>query len=144
MAVKQPSFAPNGPPTSQTPAQLQLPPPQTFDILPALHELFSRPDHSSTEPTSGLVDNTTTDSEDIGALYAELQPLEPKELPTEVLQIKAMVRKALKELEKLPDMERSVEEQGQEIEFLRGRIRRQKEMLGRLGELARDVQRKAR
>jgi predicted RNase H-like nuclease (RuvC/YqgF family) len=127
-----------------TASRLHLPPPQTFDILPPLHELLARIDHSTTDPVSNinLPEQTTSDPEDIGALYSELQPLEPKELPTEVLQIKAKIRKALKELEKLPDMERSVEEQNEEIEALEGRIRRQREMVARLAELAKGVKEK--
>lgn len=136
MALAQPTQS------TQTATQPQLPPPQTFDILPALHELLARIDHG----TSDIADPTSTqssiDSEDVGALYSELQPLEAKELPTEVLEIKRKIRKALKELEKLPDMERSVEEQNEEIEALEGRIRRQREMVARLGELAREVREK--
>ena len=78
-------------------------------------------------------------SDSDAALYTDLPPLEPKELPTEVLQIKAKTRKALRELEKLPDMERSVEEQEEEIRELEGRIRRQRDMVRRLGEMARGV-----
>ena len=59
-----------------------------------------------------------------------------------MLQIKAKIRKALKELEKLPDMERSVEEQNEEIEALEGRIRRQREMVARLAELAKGLREK--
>jgi hypothetical protein len=145
MALTQPSFTSTALPGSQQRAntsQLQLPPPQTFDILPTLHELLARIDHGAVDPAASIADQTSSDPEDIGALYSELQPLEPKELPAEVLQIKQKIRKALKELEKLPDMERSVEEQNEEIEELEGRIRRQREMIRRLGELAREVHEK--
>ena len=73
-------------------------------------------------------------------LYTDLHPLEPKDLPTEVLQIKAKIRRALKELEKLPDMERSVEEQQEEIDELETRIGRQREMVRRLGEAAKEME----
>lgn len=59
-----------------------------------------------------------------------------------MLQIKTKIRKALKELEKLPDMERTVEEQDEEIEALEGRIKRQREMIARLAELAKGVREK--
>ena len=148
MALTQSSFNSSSAPQSQPQppsSQLQLPSPQTFDILPALHELLARIDHGSiaptTDPVTGIPDQMQFDAEgDLGALYTELQPLEPKDLPTEVLQIKAKIRRAVKELEKLPDMERTVEEQNEEIEELEERIRRQKEMIRRLGELARGVQ----
>lgn len=149
MALTQSSFAsaPTSQPQSRT-AQLQLPPPQTFDILPALHELLARIDRdstaSATDPVTGIADQHLLSADagggDIGALYTELQPLEPKELPTEVLQIKAKIRKALKELEKLPDMERTVEEQNEEVGELEERITRQREMIRRLGKLARGME----
>ncbi|KAK3720650.1 hypothetical protein LTR37_003700 [Vermiconidia calcicola] len=112
----------------QQPPNLSLPPPQTFDILPALHELLSRIDHS-----------TPFNSDSDATLYTDLPPLEPKELPTEVLQIKAKIRKALRDLEKLPDMERSVEEQEEEMRELEGRIGRQRDMVRRLGEMGRGL-----
>ena len=148
MALTQPSFtsAPTSQPQSRA-SQIQLPPPQTFDVLPTLHELLARIDHgstaSNTDPVTGFVDHQSLSADaeggDIGALYTELQPLEPKELPTEVLQIKAKIRRALKELEKLPDMERTVGEQNEEMEELEERIRRQREMIRRLGDLAKGM-----
>ena len=145
MAMTQLSFTSTAPPASQqqpNASQLQLPPPQIFDILPILHELLARIDHGAIDPAAGLIDHTLSDPEDIGALYSELQQLEPKEILTEVLPIKRKIREALKELEKLPDMERSVEEQNEEIEELEGKIRRQRAMIARLGELARGMQEK--
>ena len=145
MALTQSSFTSTAPSASQprpNASQLQLPPPQTFDILPALHELLARIDHGAVDPTGGITDQASSDPEDIGALYSELQPLEPKELSAEVQPIKQKVRKALKELEKLPDMERSVEEQNEEIEEMEEKVRRQREMIRRLGELARGLQEK--
>lgn len=140
MALTQSSFSSSAPATSQrTTASLNLPPSQTFDVLPALHELLARIDHGSNSSTD-IQDPTTGDVEDINALYPELQPLEPKELPTEVLQIKAKIRKATKVLEKLPDMERTVGEQNEEIEALEDRIKRQREMLAKLGQLAKAMQ----
>ena len=102
-----------------------LPPPQTFDILPIVHELLARIDHRQDpiDPAS------EPDAADLGSLYADLPPLDPKELPAEVLQVKAKIRRALKELEKLPDMERSIEEQQEEIEELEERERKQREVL---------------
>ena len=95
-----------------------------FDILPALHELLARLDH-------GISHDGETGH------YAELQPLEPKDVPTQALPIKARIRRALRELEKLPDMGRSVEEQREEIEELEERIQKQRAVLGGLAEAAR-------
>ena len=120
---------------------LHLPPPQSFDILPALHELLARIDHTSAD--SGVLSDQVEpadNKEEIGALYTDLAPLEPKDLPVEVLQIKAKIRNALKELQKLPDMDRSIEEQQMEIVELEDRIARQKAMIGKLGEVAKSVE----
>ena len=46
------------------------------------------------------------------------------------------MRRAVAELGKLEDMERSVEEQESEVRALEARIERQREMLGRMGNLA--------
>lgn len=111
-------------------AKPALPPPQTFDILPVVHELLARIDHRQ-----DLLDPAPdSDAADLGSLYADLPPLEPKDLPTEVLQVKAKIRKALKELEKLPDMERSIADQEEEIKELEEREKKQREVLKQLQE----------
>lgn len=132
-------------PASTAPQQPALPRPDMFDVLPALHELLARIDHRSPSlggdpaPTGPVpsASISSSSSEDDGAAYAELAPLEPRDLPTEALAIKAKIRRALREVEKLPDMERSVEEQRREIEDLEDRIARQRQTLRKLGEVAR-------
>lgn len=118
-------------PASQTnPEPVPLPPPQTFDILPPLHELLARIDHAPNDPMHAAT------SEDDVVTYSEPQPLEPKDLPNEVIAIKSKIRKALRELEKLPDMDRGVEEQEAEIGMLEEKAEKQKEVLRRLGDVA--------
>jgi DNA-binding transcriptional regulator GbsR (MarR family) len=80
-------------------------------------------------------------SEDDVVTYSELQPLEPKDLPNEVIAIKSKIRKALRELEKLPDMDRDVEEQEAEIKKLERKAAKQKEVLQKLGDVARSKMR---
>lgn len=138
MALTQPTnataSAANTSSQSQASTQaLNSPPPQTFDILPTLHEILARIDHSG-------LDANDVEEEFIPTRYAELQSLDPKDLPNEVLPLKAKIRRAQREVEKLPDVERSVEEQREEIVELEERIRRQREMLSRIAELARGVQ----
>jgi hypothetical protein len=58
-----------------------------------------------------------------------------------VIAIKSKIRKALRELEKLPDMDRDVEEQEAEIRKLEQKAAKQKEVLQRLGEVARNKMR---
>jgi hypothetical protein len=123
-------------PASQSkPEPAQLPPPQTFDILPPLHELLARIDHASNDPMQAAT------SEDDVVTYSELPPLEPKDLPNEVIAIKSRIRRALRELEKLPDMDRSVEDQEAEIKKLEQKAGKQKEVLQKLGDVARSKMR---
>lgn len=120
-------------------AKPNLPPPQIFDVLPALHELLARIDRAPADSQQqiGSPDDSSKTGDDIGAHYPDQAPFEPKELPTEVLVIKAKIRKALREVEKLPDMDWSVEEQEEEIVELEERIERQKAMLKRFAEMGR-------
>lgn len=134
MALTQstPGATTNNTQSSHVPDKISLPPPQTFDILPPLHELIARIDHSSSDPLTASAQETVT--------YTDSKPLEPKDFPNEVQSTKAKIRKALRELEKLPDMERSVEEQEVEIAEVEERIRRQREELGGLMEVARGLE----
>ncbi|TKA42634.1 hypothetical protein B0A54_07477 [Friedmanniomyces endolithicus] len=117
------------PPSTTTPTQQPpLPPPQLFDILPALHELLARIDHSP--PTDS---NEPATTESLALNYSNLHPLDPKDLPTAILPLKAQMRRGLVELGRLADMERSVEEQGEDIRGLEERVRRQGEVIRGLG-----------
>ena len=123
------------PASRSQPEPAQLPPPQTFDILPPLHELLARIDHAPNDPM-----HAATSADEV-VTYSEPQPLEAKDLPSEVIAIKSKIRKALRELEKLPDMDRDVEEQEAEIRKLEQKAAKQKEVLQRLGEVARNKMR---
>lgn len=123
-------------PGSQSESEpIQLPPPQTFDILPPLHEILARVDHAPTDPMQAA----TGDADVVS--YADLQPLEPRDLPHEVLGIKNKIRKALRELEKLPDMDRDVEQQEAEIKMLEEKAVKQREVLRKLGDVAKSKMR---
>jgi DNA-binding transcriptional regulator GbsR (MarR family) len=84
--------------------------------------------------------HAATSADDV-VTYAELQPLEAKDLPNEVIAIKSRIRKALRELEKLPDMDRDIEEQETEIRKLEQKAAKQKEVLQRLGDIAKNKMR---
>ncbi|KAF2764854.1 hypothetical protein EJ03DRAFT_355400 [Teratosphaeria nubilosa] len=118
------------PPSQQQ--QLNLPPPELFDILPQLHEILARIDHA---PADGEQDS----DDDLGALYNNKSPLDPKDLPAAVLPLKAQMRKAMKEIERLPDIDRSVEEQEEEIRELEERLRRQREMSRKMCDVGRGM-----
>ncbi|KAK0304980.1 hypothetical protein LTR01_007186 [Friedmanniomyces endolithicus] len=136
----QPHLPAPTPPTQQPP----LPPPQLFDILPALHELLARIDHSSstTDPASSSPPTDPNDpaSEPLALNYSNLHPLDPKDLPSAILPLKAQMRRGLVELGRLADMERSVLEQGEEIGALEDKVRRQEGVLRGLGGRARGVE----
>ena len=132
MALAQSCKTPGSSSNTQASDKISLPPPQTFDILPPLHELLARIDHSSSDPLTASAQDTVS--------YTDSKPLEPRDFPNEVQTIKAKIRKALRELEKLPDMERSVEDQEAEIAEMELRIRKQKEVLGRLVEVAKGLE----
>lgn len=116
-----------------------MPPSHTFDILPALHELLARVEQApaAADLFSGL--DEEVDPSDIGSHYPPdtLIPLAPKDLPEEVIKaIKSKIRAAVRTVEALPDIDRSTAEQEEEIAMLEERVRRQREMLRGLGELA--------
>lgn len=147
MALKQPIKTTTNTPAQSTASQLKLPPPQTFDILPPLHELLARVDAYHTSNASTLSGdspeyNPTLDDDatDIGSAYTLLQPLNPKELPTAVLDIKGRIRNALREVERLPDVDRTVAEQEEEIAELEAKIIKQREMLRDLADVAKDLE----
>ena len=119
-------------PTTRQPPT--LPSPQLFDVLPALHELLARIDHAPSPSSISTADL------DIASSYPPLQPLDPKDLPTAILPLKAQMRKGLREIERLPDIERSVQEQDEEIAELEARIRKQEEMFRGLASSAAEVE----
>ncbi|MCJ1375882.1 hypothetical protein MMC20_007120 [Loxospora ochrophaea] len=94
-------------------APFALPPPQTFDILPPLHALLGRllppPDSTSSAPA-----------------------LSPKDLATEAAAIKIKIQKARAAVQGLPDVERTIEEQQEEIRELEDKISGLKGALARI------------
>ncbi|KAK4988646.1 hypothetical protein LTR50_003829 [Elasticomyces elasticus] len=101
--------------------------PQVFDILPPLHALLSR-----LEPSLSTYPQDPTQP---------TQSLAYKDIPTEVQTIKIKVRRALAALKALPDMERSLHEQDEEIAQLEEKITGQREVLARVGRRAEDAER---
>lgn len=108
--------------------QPSLPRAELFDVLPAMHEILARANKQQADTTAG--DAGEADEQ----LYGDMAALETRDLPTEVLTVKAKIRRAQKELEKLPDMSRSIEEQEDEIRELEKRIQGKRNALKQLGE----------
>ena len=104
-----------------------LPPPETFDILSPLHELLHQLLHNPSAGSTNLSANYAP------TLFPNQQPLEVQQLAGEMSAIRNRIRKARAAVEALPDVERSVEEQDEEMAALRGRIERQKQMLSNIG-----------
>ncbi|OJD27493.1 hypothetical protein ACJ73_01106 [Blastomyces percursus] len=160
---------------SQTQPQLQpepqdtaqpapFPPPQTFDILPALYDLLFRLASSSSNPHQHSADPTSTGGNDgpssaIGgpgpahgapsANTAAERPntinaaavafLDPKLLLSEASAVKIRIQKAKAALEALPDMQRDVAEQEDEIKALEAKIERLKGIIVEFGRRSRVV-----
>ncbi|KAJ9624182.1 hypothetical protein H2203_005633 [Taxawa tesnikishii (nom. ined.)] len=72
--------------------------------------------------------------------YADTQALQYKDVATNAQAIKAKIRKATAALSKVGDIDRTVEEQEEEIRELEERIRKQKEVLRRLSRMAERVE----
>ncbi|EME77893.1 uncharacterized protein MYCFIDRAFT_79143 [Pseudocercospora fijiensis CIRAD86] len=141
MAQKQPiKTTTNADATSKS--LLNLPSPQAFDILPLLHEYLAQVDVHFNQDVPPDERPHEEGNDDIGATYGgeKGKPLNPKELPAKVSDVKQRIRQAQRELEKLPDMDRTVQEQEEEIQELQDRIRRQREMLKGLASFARTME----
>ncbi|KAK5108648.1 hypothetical protein LTR62_008139 [Meristemomyces frigidus] len=103
-----------------------LPPSQLFDILPALHEILARLDHT---PSTAEITRDSDGDNDLGTAYTGVQPLDPKDLPTAIAPLKSQIRKGLRELLNLPDMDRSIADQDEEIQQLETKISQQQAVL---------------
>ena len=109
-------FDPFAAPPSQS-LQSRGPSPETLDILPALYELLSR-----TLPPVPGANNQPGGGQ---PAFPKQEPLDISQLASEVSSVRARISKARKEIEALPDMDRTVDEQEEEMAFLRERIRKQ-------------------
>jgi RNA polymerase II transcription mediator complex subunit 9 len=112
-----PAPPPAGPPS--------LPSPSTFDILPALHTLLTRLLTSTAQP-SDPNHPLSTDPE-------AAKPLEIQHLATEASKLKIRLQKARMAVLGLPDVDRTCEEQQEEIDELEERVARLKGILKGLG-----------
>ena len=109
--------------------------PDSIDTLPVLAEILSRLQNLSSDTTTGATPSTTPSQG-----VASTGVITTKDLPTATDGLKHKLQKARGQVRELPDIQRSVKDQEEEIERLEERIRRQKEVLGQLrvvGESAR-------
>ena len=96
--------------------------PETLDIVPALYEILNR----TLPPVPGATGGQTGAAQ---PAFPGQQPLDINQLNGEVSSIRARIRKARREIESLPGVERTVEEQEDEIAYLREKVRKQVEVL---------------
>jgi hypothetical protein len=146
--TRQPSIvaAIQTPAPPATPDSAPLPPPQTFDFLPPLHALLSRlllPSGGLKAPASAPGENATT-ATGTNPLSSPPAPaeishdehaidgtghLDIQELAAASGAIKIRIQKARTAVKELPDVDRSIKEQEQEIAELEARIGKMREML---------------
>ncbi|KAJ5749784.1 hypothetical protein N7533_006812 [Penicillium manginii] len=157
VAPESPSKEANTTPTPQT---VPFPSPQTFEILPQLHGILLRllsqkttgndavggPEIAGTsteahpdgqQPPSnipGEANDPTASQAAAGALDPNAPPpLDVKDLPTETHSVKIRIQKARAVVEGLPDVQRSVEEQQDEISELEDRVARLRSVISDFG-----------
>ncbi|KAF1993290.1 hypothetical protein P154DRAFT_82017 [Amniculicola lignicola CBS 123094] len=120
------SFPPTGAATPALPPQPTpaLPSPATFDVLPDLHKLLSRLISTSAQPPAP----TPTPSQPSGD-----GPLEIQNLVTAATELKMKIKRARNAVQALPGIERTCEDQDEEMRELEERIRALKEVLGKMG-----------
>jgi hypothetical protein len=107
-------------PALQAPAASQgLPSPATFDILPDLHKLLKR-----------LLDTAPTPAP---AQVGADGPLEIQHVATAATEIRLKIQRAQRAVMALPEIDRTCEDQEEEIEDLEARIARLKASLRELG-----------
>ncbi|KAJ8105611.1 hypothetical protein OPT61_g10070 [Boeremia exigua] len=106
-------------PALQAAAAQGLPPPTAFDILPDLHRLLKR-----------LLDTAPTPAPSQSAADG---PLEIQHVATAATDIRLKVQRAQRAVLALPEIDRTCEDQEEEIEDLEARIARLKASLRELG-----------
>jgi len=98
------------------PAPPSIPPPSSFDVLPDLHKLLKRLIEPPTDPAP-----------------AQDGPLDIQHVATAASDIRVKIQKARRAVMALPDIDRTCEDQEDEIEDLEAKIARLKASLAELG-----------
>ncbi|KZZ92663.1 hypothetical protein AAP_02744 [Ascosphaera apis ARSEF 7405] len=128
-----------------------FPPPQTFDILPPLHDLLARlitttPSQQpaqnglgvpGADPLLSVTSNPATAAAGPGSTVGSTTgglSIDPRALQIESAAIKRRIQKAQMAVEVLPDMDRTVEDQEAEIIALEKRIAKLKGVLADFGQ----------
>lgn len=112
------------PPQPSTPS---LPPPSAFDVLPDLHKILSRLLQAS--PAAPNPGGAATP----GQPQAD-GPLEIEQVSSATAEVKVKLHRAQKAVMALPDIDRTLEDQQDEIAYLEERIETLRASLRRLGQ----------
>ncbi|KAE8449968.1 hypothetical protein EG329_007107 [Mollisiaceae sp. DMI_Dod_QoI] len=123
-------------PTSQPPSLTNLPDglsPDCLDTIPVLSSILSRlqPPQNANNAASATGSPPAATPKD---LAEGTGPLTVKEIPLAADKIKSKLQTARLQVKQLPDMERSVSEQEQEIRELEDKISKQRAALAQLKE----------
>ncbi|KAI9743334.1 MAG: hypothetical protein M1818_003180 [Claussenomyces sp. TS43310] len=128
---------------SSLPADLS---PSTLDTLPILTSILSRLQTGLNNPANALLSSSPQNGQSqpssIDKSPFSTAALTTKDIPTATDDLKHGIRKAKSQIAQLPDMDRSIAEQEEEIREIEARIAEQKMVLQRLGELGKGVTRK--
>jgi hypothetical protein len=117
---------PAPPPAPATPG---LPPPSTFDFIPDLLKILNRLIPAATQSTaSGTSQAPAEDS------------LEIQQVAAATTEVKLKLQRARTAVMALPDIDRTCEDQRDEIEYREARIEKLKASLQQLGQPARDAE----
>jgi hypothetical protein len=108
-----------------------LPAPSTFDVLPDLHKLLKRLLDTALQPPAA----TPTSSQS-----AADGPLEIQHVATAANEIRLKIQKARRAVVALPEVDRTWEDQEEEIEELEARITKMKASLRELGRPSADAE----
>ncbi|KAF2685852.1 hypothetical protein K458DRAFT_300031 [Lentithecium fluviatile CBS 122367] len=111
------------------PATQGLPPPSTFDILPDLHKILSRLIPASAQPAAPTPGQAPADA-----------PLEIQQVAAAATEVKLKLQRARAAVMALPDIDRTCEDQQDEIEYLEARITRLRASLQQLGQPAHEAE----
>ena len=106
-------------------SSIQFPSPSSFSLLPELHTILSRLSALQQQSINAASPTFPADN-----------PIEPKDLASHVYPLKQRLAKARAMVHILPDVERSVSEQEQEIKMLERKVEALKGRLADLGGIA--------
>jgi small-conductance mechanosensitive channel len=115
--------------TSQPPSTVFLPDglsADAVDTLPVLSAILSRLQNLSTPPTASVASPPTPSPSHAASGTG---PLTIKDIPAATDQLKHKLQRARAQAKELPDIDRSIAEQQQEIQELEARIAKQRDVL---------------